>query len=98
MQSITFFFRTSNSASDGALRKNSSSVSSGIMFGSTPPLRITPDNIELKLVGTEIYLTIYNIAFTNLKYIHLKSKQYYLNIIFTYFMDFNILLFINIFI
>lgn len=58
MQSITFFFRTSNSASDGALRKNSSSVSSGIMFGSTPPLRITPDNIELKLVGAEIYLTL----------------------------------------
>lgn len=97
MQSITFFFRTSNSASDGVLRKNSNSVSSGIMLGSTPPLRITPDNIELELVGAETYLTVNawrDIAFNDSKDIHIKSKQYYLIIIhvFTYFKEFNIFL------
>lgn len=67
------------------------------MLGSTPPLRITPDNIELELVGAETYLTVNawrDIAFNDSKDIHIKSKQYYLIIIhvFTYFKEFNIFL------
>lgn len=82
MQSITFFFRTSNSASDGALRKNSNSVSSGIMLGSTPPLRITPDKIDNnKNYNINMYAYIYTMCefiFTFfLRFIAIKKKYYY---------------------